>query len=127
MTLQCNACGGIYDDVGPDGLRYFHACPPLSVRELRAALEAGTLDLTVREQLALNAAVAADAGVVRTADEASAVDVFLASLTKPRPDARDENVDLAKAAAADAHGRRANPDAPDESRMTAVGRGVTRL
>lgn len=29
MRWQCVTCAGIYDDVGPDGVRYFHACPPL--------------------------------------------------------------------------------------------------
>lgn len=27
---RCNTCLGIYDDVLPDGLRYFHVCPPVA-------------------------------------------------------------------------------------------------
>jgi hypothetical protein len=30
MTVyRCDACGGHYVDPQPDGLRYFHACPPV--------------------------------------------------------------------------------------------------
>ena len=25
--FRCNTCRGEYQDVGPDGVRYFHACP----------------------------------------------------------------------------------------------------
>lgn len=26
---RCNCCGGTYDDVLPNGMLYFHACPPV--------------------------------------------------------------------------------------------------
>lgn len=26
--FRCNACGGSYTDVQPDGTAYYHACPP---------------------------------------------------------------------------------------------------
>lgn len=29
--VRCNACGGDYDPVGRDGVRYFHVCPPLEI------------------------------------------------------------------------------------------------
>src|SRR5262245_18111415 len=45
MRLQCKACNGIYDDVLPDGMRYFHACPSLSAPELAAAVTAGKVVL----------------------------------------------------------------------------------
>jgi hypothetical protein len=47
--LQCTACGGIYADILPDGLRYFHVCPPLSVVELTAAVAAGKVALPAGE------------------------------------------------------------------------------
>ncbi len=25
---ECLSCGGVYEDVLPDGMLYFHACPP---------------------------------------------------------------------------------------------------
>jgi hypothetical protein len=43
--LQCDACGGVYDDASADGVAYFHVCPPLSALEITAAIKAG--DLTV--------------------------------------------------------------------------------
>lgn len=37
--FRCNACQGEYDDVGADGVRYFHACPPIdTVSILRAGV-----------------------------------------------------------------------------------------
>lgn len=43
--LQCRACGGTYDPVLPDGMLYFHVCPPLSALELDAAVKAGKVQL----------------------------------------------------------------------------------
>lgn len=68
--VQCTTCGGIYDEVQADGLRYFHACPPLSSSELAAAVKAGKVELAADE----------------TAEEAVARRVYL------RAGARDENV-----------------------------------
>lgn len=38
MRKRCLSCGGEYDDTMPDGLAYFHACPPIvsKVRVQRA-------------------------------------------------------------------------------------------
>lgn len=77
MRVQCRTCRGIYLDVDPDGVRYFHACPPLSLAELEAAVAAGTVQLERDE----------------TPATAHASRVF------PRPTGRDENIDLAKVAA----------------------------
>jgi len=45
--LKCNACGGTYQPTTPDGLQYFHRCPPLSLAELTAAVQAGKIQLPV--------------------------------------------------------------------------------
>ncbi len=29
VLWRCRTCGGVYPDSQPDGMRYFHACPPL--------------------------------------------------------------------------------------------------
>lgn len=29
MAKQCNACGGVYDEIGPDRVPYYHVCPPV--------------------------------------------------------------------------------------------------
>ncbi len=31
--FECNTCHGVYFDKTPEGLDYFHACPPKRVRE----------------------------------------------------------------------------------------------
>lgn len=38
MAFRCRACGGTYDPVLPDGMRYFHACADLSDAEVIAIL-----------------------------------------------------------------------------------------
>jgi hypothetical protein len=68
---QCNVCGGIYISPQPDGLRYFHRCPP------RAAVR-------VRRPNGTEA-------IVDPADVAI-VDTVLEQTFLERPDARDENV-----------------------------------
>ena len=42
---RCNACQGTYQTTLPDGTRYFHRCPPLSLPELTAAVAAGKVVL----------------------------------------------------------------------------------
>ena len=89
---QCLSCNGIYDDVGPDGVRYFHACPRLSAVELRTKHAAGTLTLSVATAARLAAAIAADAAVPGPPGAASHVEDFWGSLTVARLQARDENL-----------------------------------
>jgi hypothetical protein len=43
--LECQSCGGRYDPIGPDGLQYFHRCPPLSAPELAKAVKDGRITL----------------------------------------------------------------------------------
>lgn len=56
MTLTCLTCGGVYADVLPDGLLYFHACPPLSDSEVGVKLglpaDAATWSPVQRQQVA---------------------------------------------------------------------------
>lgn len=40
---ECRSCGGTYQPIGADGVRYFHSCPPLSRHEFEAAVHAGTI------------------------------------------------------------------------------------
>jgi len=41
---QCNACGGTF--TSPQGqFEFYHACPPLSTRELLEHVQAGTLQV----------------------------------------------------------------------------------
>ena len=68
--FTCNTCGGRYDDVLADGLRYFHACPP----RRRARVRRGAAELVV------------------DLDQVLPGDVWLDDVTDERPDRRDENV-----------------------------------
>ena len=68
--VQCTTCGGVYDELLPDGLRYFHACPPLSAAQLAQAVTDGKVVLPAGE----------------TAEDAVARRVYR------RKDARNENV-----------------------------------
>lgn len=123
--LRCIACGGEFDAVTPDKMRYFHACPPLSASEIRRGLDAGTIILSAGDQKKLLDARASDAEAFALGREGRAEEFFLSSLGLQRPQARDENVDLVKAKAAlDDRGRR-KPGVTDESLMLASGAGVT--
>lgn len=92
--VQCVACGGTYDDVQADGLRYFHVCPPLSSTELAAAVKAGRVELPAGE----------------TAEDAVARRVY------QRAGARDENViandDPRQPAKAKSDGKGTRPQPP---------------
>lgn len=74
--LQCQSCGGTYDTVLPDGLRYFHVCPPLSLVELAAAVKDGRVTLHTGETVA-------DAFQRRTYERASKRDERAVQLTRP--------------------------------------------
>lgn len=74
MRVRCESCGGVYVDVLPDGIRYFHACPPLSRVELAAEMAAGRVRLPAGET----------------------VDLAIARRDYPRPARRDENVPSAR-------------------------------
>lgn len=47
--VQCISCRGAYEPIQPDGTRYFHVCPPLSVVELDAAVKGGKVKLPAGE------------------------------------------------------------------------------
>jgi hypothetical protein len=90
--VTCNACGGRYEPVQADGTQYFHACPPLSVHELRDGVDAGTVVLSDVDQKRLASARKLDATNPPDNNHATAEAIFFASLTVPRPGARDENL-----------------------------------
>jgi hypothetical protein len=92
MKVKCNACGGTYDDVLPDGLQYFHRCPPLSVPELKHALEDGRLQLPPAHQAIVDAAKQFDADNPPKADGVPRLDQVLATFIVERKNARNENV-----------------------------------
>ncbi|PYQ92469.1 MAG: hypothetical protein DMG02_01330 [Acidobacteria bacterium] len=92
MRVKCNACGGVYDDVLPDGLQYFHRCPPLSVAELKQAISDGRLQLPPAHQALVDAATSYDAANPPKPDQAPRLEQVLATFVVERKGARNENV-----------------------------------
>lgn len=90
--VKCQSCGGIYEPVQADGMQYFHACPPLSLPELRDALAANTVQLSRLDQMRLQEARQADLADPPAPDEVSSEETVLRSLVVERPNRRDENV-----------------------------------
>lgn len=90
--VRCLTCHGEYDSMLADGTRYFHACPPLSVPELKAALDADALTLTVRQQRAIDEALRADHAAPPLPGSLSNLDRVLQTLRIARVNARNENV-----------------------------------
>jgi hypothetical protein len=90
--VVCGSCGGSYRRRLPDGLEYFHACPPLSALELKDAIAKQTITLTPEQLAVLDAAAKADKEKPPAEGEASATDRALATITVERPNKRDENV-----------------------------------
>jgi hypothetical protein len=92
VMLKCNTCGATYDREQPNGMRYFHACGPLTGRELAAALDAGTVTLTDDQARLLRAAQARDQAQPPKAGDPSRARLVLESFYVDRPHARDENL-----------------------------------
>lgn len=97
MRMQCGTCAGTYATQTVDGCRYFHACPPLLLLEIvrdSAVLEVALSDLRSSD-------------IVKVYRNGAAIDVAIAAMLpddfrlgereRPRPNARNENVDPTKA------------------------------
>lgn len=90
--LECQSCGGRYEQFLPDGTQYFHACPPLAVHEIKAFLAQTAYAIPAADRQRLKAAQDADAANPVKEGELSRADQVLMSLTIERPNKRDENV-----------------------------------
>ena len=90
--VKCNACGGEYEPIQPDKTQYFHACPPLSAREIAELLERRAITLPPRDQLRLDEAIAADGKDPLPAGETTRAERVLLSIVVERPNKRDETV-----------------------------------
>lgn len=89
--MTCRTCGATYEPLLVDGTAYYHACPPLSPRELKAGLADHSITWTPAQQAQLDAAAAADAKTPPGSGTLSLVDQTLASFTVERPNGRNEN------------------------------------
>ena len=125
MRVECQSCHGTYDTLSADQVPYYHACPPLSVVEIRAAIAAGPSPLSKAQAAALATADALPIPQVNNAPGVPPGDAYLATLTLERPNKRDENIDPGKVKAApkDAFGNVA-PDVLDTQIMKSVGAGI---
>lgn len=73
MTMwRCTSCGGTYEDLGRDGVPYFHACAPRTHPIIRLR----------------------DGRETRLVDELPAEAVVVRTETEEQPDKRDENIRL---------------------------------
>lgn len=91
---RCKSCLGEYDDIGPDGVRYFHACPPLTrVHVERAAVEQ---DVPLATVLPTDFLFVDRAGVLTKVLPANllATDRRAGDTAVERADKRDENVKI---------------------------------
>lgn len=117
---RCNSCQGEYDDVGADGLLYFHSCPPVTRVRVTRDGQAQTVDVAdVRPTDSVRVQRAGRAVDV-VVSELQPDDVRLGDGTGERPDRRDENAALLGGEEeADARGREGR------RRIKAIGRGAT--
>ena len=88
---HCNSCDGEYDDVGPDGLLYFHACP--SVTRVRVQRDGQRHVVALADVQPTDTIVVERAGQRQeiTAAELQPDDRRLDDVTQDRADRRDEN------------------------------------
>jgi len=89
--FRCNTCRGEYDDVGADGVPYFHTCPPVVVVLIKDdAARVREKPLRALEGIQLvESSTARDAAIAAGADPAK-VWVEISRREAPRKDARDE-------------------------------------
>mgnify|MGYP001600417606 FL=1 len=110
MRVQCLSCLGVYNDVLLDGVRYFHACPPVHLRHVQRA---GTdLDVPLDQVHPTDLLRVFRAGVALDVPAAAvlASDLLLGDSFIERPSTRDENVPSTRE--------------QDTWRMKAIGLGV---
>jgi hypothetical protein len=89
---RCNTCQGEYEDVGPDGMAYFHVCPPVTL--VRVRFEDGSeLEQPLRafKGLTIAADQAAKVALMRDGVPPHTIVIELARRAARRKDARDEN------------------------------------
>jgi hypothetical protein len=112
--VKCNVCAGTYEPILADGALYFHACPPLSVPELKDAIAKGSVKLSTVQQQQLDAAKALDSSNPVLVGELPRAELALAQLVVERPNKRDENI--------------VGPGAPGQpAPQKAPGTGVTKI
>lgn len=125
--VKCNACGGVFEPVTPDGLRYFHTCPPIVGVAVTRGGVAQTVPLSdLRDTDSVTILRAGKSSIIAKSAMLE-TDARIGDVALPRPNARDENTDPAKAEALnDDRGARIK-GTPDEAVMKSPGAGVTKI
>lgn len=90
--VQCQSCGGTYEPIGANGIRYFHTCPPVVC--LVVTRDGQRINVRLSDVKATD--------VVKVRRGAELLDIFAAAQLaddvrveqneQPRPDARDERI-----------------------------------
>jgi len=89
--FRCNTCRGEYDDVGADGVLYFHSCPPVTLVAVTDDKDqARELPLRALAGITLVASAEARADAIKADADPSSVYIERARRAAPRKDARDE-------------------------------------
>jgi len=94
MAKQCQACMGVYEAIGDDGLPYFHVCPPITCAVVKRNGRVGLVPIARLQ----------DTDLVRVQRGADVVEVAVSDLlpddqrigdrTIDRPSGRDENLEV---------------------------------
>lgn len=89
--VECNACGGTYEPMGADGVRYAHVCPPVTCLVVTRGKKRQTVRITdVRpDDLVVVLRDGAKLQIARSALKAG--DVLIEQHHVERPNARNEN------------------------------------
>lgn len=92
MRLECRACRGTYDDVGEDGVAYFHVCP-LELILTVAMDDAGIIDapLAALRGVAIVHDQATKGKLIADGVDPATIGVVLESRSLVRLGHRDEN------------------------------------
>jgi antitoxin (DNA-binding transcriptional repressor) of toxin-antitoxin stability system len=90
--VKCLSCGGTYEPIGADGLRYYHACPPVTRRHVVRA--GAPLDVPLDEVQPTDTVTVLRAGapVAVLVSALTKDDTIVGDTQAPRPNARDENI-----------------------------------
>lgn len=125
--VKCNACGGVYEPVLPDGLRYFHTCAPIVGVAVTRGGVAQTVPITDLRDTDSVTVLRAGKPTIVAKSTVIETDGRIGDVALPRPNARDENTDPVKAEAlTDERGARIK-GTPDEAVMKSAGAGVTKI
>lgn len=92
MAKQCNTCGGIYEPLGPDGVAYYHTCPPIVMVPVMRDGEALLVPLADLQKTDRVAARRGDDLVRVVVADLLPTDVRVGDVHAPRPNHRDETV-----------------------------------